>query len=1252
MARSHEPNSLSPMATTPSSSRRRAVPDEITYPDTLPIVAWRDELLDAISTNQVVIVAGETGSGKSTQLPKLCLELGRGVDGRIGHTQPRRIAARAIAERVAEELGVAVGGLVGYTVRFTDDVSPETAIKVMTDGILLNEIQRDPDLRQYDTIIVDEAHERSLNIDFLLGHLAQLRHRRPDLRIIVTSATIDTERFAAHFDGAPVVEVEGRTYPVEVRYRPLIEPDAEPRDQSQAICDAVDELIAEVDGDILVFCSGEREIRDAVDALSDRNLRFTEILPLYGRLSAAEQHRVFSRHTGRRIVVSTNVAETSLTVPGIRAVVDSGMARVSRFNRRTKVQQLPIEPISQASARQRAGRCGRIGPGICVRLYTQDDLDSRPEYTDPEILRTSLASVMLQMASAGLGDMASFPFIDPPDTRSVKDGVNLLRELRAITDGTPGSRDWLTPIGRRLARLPLDPRLGRMLLAANDNACLDEVLTIVSALAIQDPRERPTDKEQQADERHRRFADERSDFLSWLKLWAFVSQQRDELTSSQFRRMCRREFLSWRRVREWQDIRAQLRRATRDMRMHPNRKPAPPDLVHESLLSGLLSHVGRKQPDGWEYRGPRGSTFAIRPGSVLFKRGPEWVMAAELIETTRTWATGVAATDPDTIERVGEHLIRRSVSEPWWDRDRGAAVARVTATLYGIPVTTDKITLYARVDPGIARHMFIEHALVHGEWETHHDFAERNADAINAVLDMETRERRSDLLVPDDAIAAWFDARIPGEVTSVATFDRWWRDQRSETPHALDLSEADLIDAAAAPIDLEAYPPVWHHGDLDLELDYEFDSHSPTDGLTITLPLAALDRVDPAVFEWNVPGLRIELVTSLLRSLPKPLRKELSPIADAAVEITRDLDPGSGRVDEAVARSLTRRTGSIVRPDDFDPERIPHHVRPHYRVVDADGTVVAEGDDLDEIRRQLRAAAASTIAEASHPLERSGITDWDFGTLPSAVEVGEPGRSVTVFPTIVDDQTSVSIRLLGTRDDQAREMWRGLRRLVRLQLPSTRRLLRSVLDVHGPVPIAGSPYRDRDEWMEDCLTCALDLTMAELGGAWDQAAFETLVDQVRSGLADAVERVGFASAAVLDALEDANAAIADTPDAAFADILEDVDDQLDRIVFPGFLTAVGAERLDDLRRYLEAVAYRLRRLPEDPARDRERMATVAALEDEHDQLSEVLSWTPELVDIAWMLQELRVSLFAQPVGARGPVSEKRIRSALDALLST
>jgi ATP-dependent helicase HrpA len=1229
--------------------RRANVPASIAYPDDLPITEWREEILDVLREHQVVVVAGETGSGKSTQLPKLCLELGRGVLGTIGHTQPRRIAARSIAERVAEELKTEVGAAVGFTVRFTDEVSDGTLVKVMTDGILLNEIQRDPDLLAYDTLIIDEAHERSLNIDFLIGYLRRLLPRRRDLKVVITSATIDTERFAAHFDGAPIVEVTGRTYPVELRYRPLDE-GPEVRDQSQGICDAVVELAAEGTGDILVFCSGEREIRDAIDALEELDLRHTEVLPLFGRLSAGEQHRIFAPHTGRRIVVATNVAETSLTVPGIRSVVDAGMARISRYNRRTKVQRLPIEPVSRASADQRAGRCGRLGPGICIRLYAEQDYLGRPEFTDPEVLRTNLASVMLQMAAIGLGDVEDFPFLEPPDTRAIRDGAQLLEELGAVGDGVPGTRGWLTDIGRTLARIPVDPRIGRMLIAADRNGCLDEVLTIAAALSIQDPRERPLDKEQQADERHRRFADPGSDFLSWLRLWAFVSAEREARTSNQFRRMCRDEFLNWRRVREWQDLRAQLARITRDLGMRVNRTPATPELVHESLLAGLLSQIGHKDPDGHEYRGARGTRFAIRPGSVLFKRNPEWVMAAELVETTRPWATGVAAIDVETLERVGGHLVRRTLSDPWWDADRGAAVARESVTLFGLALRSDRVALYGRFDAAHARELFIRHALVAGEWETHHRFAEHNRELIEDVLALEARARRGDLLVPEDVLVAFFDERLPDDIVSARHFDRWWNQTRAEMPHLLDLAHEDLIAPDADAVDDEAFPPVWEYGDVALPLTYEFDPTSEHDGLTVDVPIAALERIDPTVFSWNVPGLRSELVEALMRSLPKRLRRLFLPIADVAADVAAGLEP-EGDVVVAVCRALTRRSGVPVTPDEVDLDRVPPHLRPRYRIVDEAGGVLDQGDDLAALRDRFRERARETVSSMRHPLERDGITEWDMDALPPVVVVGDAG--LEAYPAFVDDGDAVAIRVLPTEAEQAEAMWAGTRRLILRSLPSPQRLLRTVLDREVGLSLVGSPYPDADAWMDDCLTCALDDAIARGGGpAWDRDGFRRLVDAVRDELAETIETVGERSGRVLEQLQRLAVALDGPVAAAFPDVAEDVREHVDRVVFPGFLAAVGVDRLDDVRRYVEGAVRRLETVAENPGRDRMAMERIRALEAELDRLVEALPFSSDMLDAAWMLQELRVSLFAQSVGARGPVSEKRVRRAIEALVLT
>jgi len=1231
--------------------RRAAAPTRLAYPAELPITERRQELLETIRRHQVVIVAGETGSGKSTQLPKLCLELGRGVEGMIGHTQPRRIAARSIAERVAEELATTVGGLVGYSVRFSDQIGETTLIRLMTDGILLAEIHRDRRLSRYDTIIIDEAHERSLNIDFLLGHLKTLLPRRPDLKVIITSATIDTERFSEHFQNAPVVEVSGRTYPVEVRYRPLDDPaEPEPRDQPQGICDAVVELFGEGSGDILVFCSGEREIRDAADALAELDLTHTQVLPLYGRLSAAEQHRIFQSHRGRRVVLATNVAETSLTVPGIRYVVDSGTARISRYSKRTKVQRLPIEPVSRASADQRAGRCGRLGPGVCIRLYSEDDYNARPEFTEPEIRRTNLAAVILQMLARDLGDIETFPFLDPPDARTIRDGIALLAELGAVQPEQQRSGKWLTRVGRQIAEFPLDLRLARMIIEADRNGCLTEILIIAAALAIQDPRERPLEKRQHADQQHTRFRDADSDFLSWLRLWEYLGDERRARTSNQFRRMCRDEFLNYRRVREWQDVHAQLRDVADEQGFTVNRRPAAPDIIHRSLLAGLLSNIGHRDPNGFEYRAGRGARFSINPGSTLFKRSPEWVMAAALVDTSRLWARGVAAIDPEWVEEVGAHLVKRSYSDPWWDPARGAAMARETVTLFGLPLQTDRTIQYEPVDPAGARELFILNALVAGEWETDHRFIRHNRSLIAEVHALEARRRRADLLVDDEVIYHFFDQRIPGDTTSVRHFDSWWKEARRLDPHQLDLNLDLLIDSATGPVDESAFPEVWAHGDLALPITYEFDPGSPTDGITVDIPIQDLDRVDPAVFEWHVPGVREELVTALIRSLPKQLRKRFSPVPNTVRLLMEDLDPDDGGLLSYLRRDLARIGGIPVPADAFDFTLLPSYLQPTFRIVDGEGHVLAEGGNLAALKTDLREEARATVTASGHELEQTGLTAWSIGELPQVVEISGTTHSVKTYPAVIDEGTSVGVRLLATPGEQADAMWAGIRRLLLLNLPSAGRLLRPLLTSQATAAVKGGPYDTPAEWAQDCLTCAIDRIMGKVGAQiWDGVAFEGLLAETRDQLDGRLTGVAEASLQILSTLLSVRVALARVS-SPFESTVADIEDQLDRLIYPGFVAGIGAERLSDLNRYLQAIERRLEQLPESAERDRRRMASVQKLEDQHDRLREARPDSASVLEIAWMLQELRVSLFAQALGTRGKVSEKRIAQALaDAL---
>lgn len=1250
----------------------------VAYPPELPITERRDDLLDAIRTHQVLVVAGETGSGKSTQLPKLCLEAGRGVvdgstgrGGWIGHTQPRRIAARSIAERVAEELGSDVGQVVGYKVRFNDEVGADTRIKVMTDGILLAEIQRDRDLRRYDTLIIDEAHERSLNIDFLLGYLRRLLPRRPDLQLIITSATIDTARFSEHFDDAPIIEVEGRTHPVEVRYRPLVDPtDGRDIDQVDGICRAVEELRREIDGDILVFCSGEREIRDAAAALEELELPDTEIFPLYARLSAAEQHRVFERHTGRRIVLATNVAETSLTVPGIRAVIDPGTARISRYSHRTKVQRLPIEPISRASADQRAGRCGRVGPGIAIRLYDEEDYESRPEFTEPEIRRTNLASVILQMANLGLGDVASFPFVDPPEDRNIRDGIALLEELGAVDPDHAGTRRWLTKLGRRLVRMPVDPRLGRMVLEAGANGCLHEVMVIAAAMSIQDPRERPFDQRTRADQLHARFQHPDSDFLSYLNLWNYLREQRRERSSNQFRKMCRAEFLNFNRIREWQDLYDQLRRAARQLGFRPNTDDAAPDLIHLSLLSGLLSHVGvldkpdeqrRAQPRDRrgrrdrrsvaEFVGARQARFAIAPGSSLAKNPPQWVMAGELVETNRLWARTVTRIDPAWVERLGAHLAKRSYGEPWWDRRRGAAMTKERVTVYGLPVVPGRRVPLGRVDPALARELFIHHALVEGEWDAHHRFMDRNAEVLAEAERVAARARRNDLVGDHVAVFDFYDERLPAEVTSGPEFNRWWKAARRTDGTLLDLTLDDLLvqDAHAA-IDPHAFPEVWRVGPHELPVTYEFDPTSDRDGATITIDAGIVGQLDPATFDWNVPGFRDELIEALIRSLPKQYRKLFVPVPDTVARIRERLTPDGGSVVESVRRELNRLISQPLPVDAFDLDALPNHLRPSYRIVDLDGRELAHGKDLRALAAQVHAESAAIVSSVGTGLERRGLRTWDIGDLPRRIESVVGGRPVTAHPALADERDSVAVVTCASVEEQATTMWAGTRRLVRLAMPAPARQVDSLLDEPTKQAMSRSPLQGKVDWYHDIIDCALDHLIARAGGpAWTEADFQRLVDVVRDGFHDALVVVTSAASRLVARHAEIGRTLDQLVAAPLAPAVADVREQLGRLAYPGMLVGVGLQRLDDVDRYLRAIEWRLSRLPENVRRDAELMARCRQVEAEYDDLVRTVAPSPDLDELAWTLEELRVSSFAQHLRTPVPVSEKRIRKEIHRL---
>jgi ATP-dependent helicase HrpA len=1247
------------------AARLASVPT-ITYPQSLPVSQRKDDIAAAIRDHQVVVVAGETGSGKTTQIPKICLELGRGLRGQIGHTQPRRIAARTVAERIAEELDRPLGSTVGYKVRFTDQVSDQTMVKVMTDGILLAEIQTDRMLRRYDTLIIDEAHERSLNIDFILGYLRELLPKRPDLKLIITSATIETARFANHFaspDGtpAPVIEVSGRTFPVETRYRPLVTVDAEdeteePIDQVDGIAEAVDELGREGDGDILVFLSGEREIRDTAEALGKRNLRNTDIVPLYGRLSAAEQHKVFERHSQRRVVLATNVAETSLTVPGIRYVIDPGTARISRYSSRLKVQRLPIEPVSQASANQRKGRCGRVADGICIRLYSEEDFLGRPEFTEPEILRTNLASVILQMTNLGLGDLAKFPFIDPPDRRNITDGIKLLEELGALDHLPKPEGRKLTPMGRQLAQLPVDPRLARMVIEADRQECVAEVMVIAAALSIQDPRERPADKQQQADEKHARFTDKESDFFSYLNLWRYLRERQQELSGNQFRRLCRSEFLNYLRVREWQDIYAQLRQVARTLGLsltEDREDVAEGQHVHTALLSGLLSHIGLKDTDKREYLGARGAKFAIFPGSALFKKQPRWVMSAELVETSRLWGRVNARIEPEWAEKLAPHLVKRSYSEPHWEKKQGAVMAYEKVTLYGLPIVPRRKVGYSKIDPVASRELFIRHALVEGDWETHHKFFAENAKLLEQIEEIENRARRRDIAVDDETVYALYDARIPADVVSARHFDAWWKKARLTSPDLLTFTRDLLVNAGRDGVDPNAYPDAWLAGGVRLPLSYEFEPNSQADGVTVEVPVALLNKLDADDFGWSVPGFRRDVVIALIRALPKALRTNFVPVPDWADAVLDRVPARRGPLPDAIGNELRRLTGTIVPRDAWRPDQVPDHLRVNFRIVDEQGKTLGEGRDLEVLRRSLAPKVQATISKAAGNLERRGITTNDFGVLPRRVAQVRGGYEVNVYPGLADEGDSVAVKVFETEAEQRTAMVAGTRKLLLLTLPPAARYLQGRLDNRAKLELSrANPYRSIADLLDDCAGAAVDKLVADAGGpVWSSIEFASLRDTVRQDLVDAVANVVTQVQAVLSTAYDVEQRLKSLRDPALLPALADIRQQLKGLVHAGFVTETGFRQMHHLPRYLRGIVYRLDRLGGNLARDRQLMAQVHEIESEYRELlaSSSSAATEGLREIRWMIEELRINLFAQSLGTAYPISDKRIYKAMDQL---
>jgi len=1357
----------------------------ISYPAELPVSERREDLMAAIAANQVTIIAGETGSGKTTQIPKMCLELGLGENGLIGHTQPRRLAARTVAERIAEELGVEIGQEVGFQVRFTGEVSRSTKVKLMTDGILLAEIQRDKLLRRYNAIIIDEAHERSLNIDFILGYLKRILPQRPDLKIIITSATIDPQRFAKHFgsedEPSPIIEVSGRTYPVEIRYRPLSQPAGgagagaedgdgagegaaaddeleEDRDPLDAVCDAVDELALEAPGDILIFFSGEREIRDAAEALnariqSNRRLAGTEVLPLFARLSLQEQHKVFHPGSKRRIVLATNVAETSLTVPGIKYVIDTGTARISRYSHRTKVQRLPIERVSQASANQRSGRCGRVSDGIAIRLYSEEDFEARPLFTDPEILRTNLAAVILQMTAMGVArgpkDVENFPFVEPPDSRAINDGVSLLRELGALSaarqeptddgDGRTGRRPagaasarnggGLTAVGQKLAQLPVDPRLGRMIVEAGKRGCVREVMILAAALTIQDPRERPqgdgSGKQQLAAEKHARFRDENSDFTGYLNLWNYLQEKQQELSSTAFRRLCRNEFINYLRVREWQDLFAQLRQLARPLGISlDNKRLADPvgnhDGIHISLLSGLLSHIGILDERKREYAGARGSRFAIFPGSALFKKSPTFVMAAELVETSRLWARVAAKFDPLWAEQVAPDLIKRSYSEPHWSKKMGSVMAHEKVTLYGVPIIPSRRVNYGNVEPELCRELFIRHALVEGDWQTHHKFFHRNRALLHEVEELEARMRRRDILVDDETLFEFYDARIGKEVVSERHFDKWWKDARQQDPTLLDFDQSLLISEDAAALDDSAYPKTLLHKGFELPLSYEFhpvapgSPPNPSDGVTAEVPVLFLNQLEDAAFRWLIPGQRVELVTALIKSLPKQVRKNFVPAPDVARQavaaLESDFDPATDELEPSLELVLRRIRGQVIPPGSWNWDAVPPHLRVSFKVVDSRGKVLDEGKELGTLQERLAPATRRAIAEslgatpattappaqgksgtkgqgtgngktgngrdtgrtsrAGAPpsaalaaatsaapggfAEVSGLTDWSFGTVQRQVQGSVGGHTVTGYPALVDEGKSVALRLFQTPSEQQEAMRGGVIRLLALKVPPPDRYVLEHLNNTEKLTFSQNPHGSVSALIADCALAAID-KLTPAGLPWDEASFKALYETVRAELIDTVFTVTAVVERILASTRRIEKQLKGTTSLALISALNDVKSQLEQLVYPGFVARTGYAQLSQLPRYLAAIEKRLEKLPGNVQRDAQHMAAVQALEDDYDDAVSALlpgrRAGAELTHVRWMIEELRVSFFAVELGTAYSVSEKRIRAALNKVLA-
>ncbi|OCG48105.1 ATP-dependent RNA helicase HrpA [Gilliamella sp. Choc5-1] len=1243
-------------------TRLRLLPSQIIFPNNLPVVEKKQEIYNAIKHHQVVIIAGETGSGKTTQIPKICLELGLGVKGYIGHTQPRRLAARSVANRIAEELKTEIGQLVGFKVRFSDHVSDTTLIKLMTDGILLAEIQKDKLLLQYDTIIIDEAHERSLNIDFILGYLKQLLPKRPDLKVIITSATIDVERFSKHFNQAPIIEVSGRTYPVEVRYRPpILDNDDNSDDKNsdfQPIINAIDELSAESSGDILIFLTGEREIRDLADTLNKLDLRHTDILPLYARLSASEQNRIFQSHTKRRIVLATNVAETSLTVPGIKYVIDPGLARISRYSYRTKVQRLPIEPISQASANQRKGRCGRTSDGICIRLYDEQDFLSRPEFTEPEILRTNLASVILQMTSLGLGDIAAFPFVESPNAKYIRDGIRLLEELGAIF--TKHHRYHLTEIGKILAQLPIDPRLARMLVEARRLGCTKEIMIITAALSIQDPRERPFDKQQASDEKHRRFIDKESDFISLINLWNYIEEQQNILSGNQFRRLCQKEFLNYLRIREWQDVYTQIRQTIKQLAFPINSQLADYRSLHIALLSGLLSHIGMKDLEKNEYIGARNIKFAIFPNSALFKNQPKWCIASELVETSRLWGRTVAKIDAGWIESIAKHLVKYSYSEPRWSKKQGTTIANEKVTLFGLPIVASRIVNYSKIDPILSRSLFIRHALVEGDWLTNHKFYKQNQKLINEVEDLEHKSRRQDILIDDNELFDFYDKRIDKSVISSKHFDTWWKQKQKLVPDFLNVEKEMLIKQSVELVNLNDFPDFWYQDNFKLALSYQFDIGHKRDGVTIKIPLDLLNQIKNRGFDWQVPGFRKDLVIALIKSLPKALRRNFVPAPNYADAFLGRVDTTEKPLLECLENEFHKITGVKITTEDWQLNQIPDYLKITFSIVDQNNKEIAANKDLtflkEQLKNEVQQALSSLTTKKASQLERTNLVDWSFGYLPSVYEEANNNYTIKAYPAIIDNQNSVSIKLVDNQSEQQRLTKLGLRRLLMLNIPSPIKYLHEKLPNKSKLSLYFNSFSNVLMLIDDCIACGIDYLIEKNGQLiQSEDSYQALLDYIKGKINEIVVDIAKQVEAILTLHYNISKKLKGRIDLSLAFALSDIKKQLDHLVYKGFVAQSGYKRLPDIFRYLSAIEKRIEKLMLNFTKDRQSMNVIEEIENQYEKwlnnLSESSKLQEKVINIRWMIEELRVNLFAQQLGTPYPISAKRIKQQIDTVKS-